>query len=134
VIPIFLAKRFKKAVNFPTLFSTIYSLRKRLPWIALLVIAGLSILVIHLALYPWPNLARDPARYAGLTRFQARGEAEQALPSGTLLKFSTLHREVLEGQDAWFVYFRAAHDGKYNGCYVVVIAHTSARAQPQCLN
>jgi hypothetical protein len=47
------------AVNlpFPPLFSTIKRLEKRLPVFALVVVAGLVILLIHLALYPWPDIS-----------------------------------------------------------------------------
>jgi hypothetical protein len=43
-------------IPFPTLFRSVANLEKRVPVVALVVIAGLVILLIHLALYPWPDV------------------------------------------------------------------------------
>lgn len=39
------------AVAYPIAF-----LQRRLHWVATVVVAGLAVLVFHLALYPWPDL------------------------------------------------------------------------------
>jgi len=64
IVPCLLAypKRFAVDVPFPTLFSTVRSLERRLRVIALLVAAGLVILLFHLVLYPWPSIVPDVQR------------------------------------------------------------------------
>lgn len=44
------------AMPFPPLFATLRDLERRVPVLALLVLAGLVVLLIHLALYPWPDV------------------------------------------------------------------------------
>jgi hypothetical protein len=44
-------------VPFPTLFRTISDLERLWRPLAVVVLAGLGILVVHLALYPWPDIA-----------------------------------------------------------------------------
>lgn len=63
-IPSFLAwpKRWALDVPFPTLFSTVRSLERRLRVVALLVVAGMTILLLHLVLYPWPSIIPDLSR------------------------------------------------------------------------
>lgn len=43
-------------VPFPSPFETLRDLERRVPIVALVVLAGLVILLIHLALYPWPDV------------------------------------------------------------------------------
>ena len=138
-VPLVLIWFKSKHVVFPTLFYTFKLLRDRFRWVAAAVAAGLAILVIHLALYPWPNLAREPAKFAGLNGPAARARAERALKQEPEVKpnltYSTRSRSVSDGQDAWFVYFNDLISGEpvYSGCYVVV---KGSRATPaaDCLN
>lgn len=51
-----LARFFAVEIPFPTMFHTVADLEKRVPVVALVVVAGLVILLIHLALYPWPDI------------------------------------------------------------------------------
>jgi hypothetical protein len=44
-------------VPFPSLITTLRDLERRVPLVALVVLAGLVILLIHLALYPWPDVS-----------------------------------------------------------------------------
>lgn len=63
-VPSVLAFWFAKDVPFPTFFRTIAFLEKRLHFAAVLIVVGLVILLIHLALYPWPDIfdqLRPPA-------------------------------------------------------------------------
>jgi hypothetical protein len=46
-------------VPFLTLFGTVQSLERRLPIVPPIVAAGLAILLIHLVLYPWPEIIPD---------------------------------------------------------------------------
>lgn len=54
VLPAALGSAF--AVPFPSLLGTLRDLERRVPVVALVVLAGLVILLIHLALYPWPDV------------------------------------------------------------------------------
>ncbi|MDX6486440.1 MAG: hypothetical protein QOF43_1593 [Gaiellaceae bacterium] len=56
IVPV-LSHWIKIDVFFPSLFRTLAYLERRLPWVALVVVAGLVILLIHLALYPWPDIS-----------------------------------------------------------------------------
>jgi hypothetical protein len=51
--------RWGRDVPFLTLFGTIQSLERRLPVAPPIIAAGLAILLIHLVLYPWPDIIPD---------------------------------------------------------------------------
>jgi hypothetical protein len=55
VVPSVLAYWWNRVLAIPTLFATLAYLRVRAPWVAALVAALLVVLLLHLALYPWPN-------------------------------------------------------------------------------
>ena len=138
VVPLLLVWLRSEHVVFPTLFYTFKRLGERFRWVAALVAAGLAILVIHLALYPWPDLAREPAKFAGLNGPAARARAEQALndepDAKENLVYSTRARSVSDGRDAWFVYFNEA-DGEeqtHTGCYVVVVRDSPPTVSDDC--
>lgn len=44
---------------FPTFFRTLRNLQRRVHAIAVVVVTGLAVLVIHLVLYPWPAIIPD---------------------------------------------------------------------------
>jgi hypothetical protein len=56
IIPSVLAYWFAREVPWPTLLATITSLERRWRPAAVVVLAGLVILLLHLALPPWPDL------------------------------------------------------------------------------
>jgi hypothetical protein len=64
VIPSLLAwpKRFALDVPFPTLFETVRNLERRVRVLALAIAAGLTMLLLHLVLYPWPSVIPDLQR------------------------------------------------------------------------
>jgi hypothetical protein len=128
VVPSILAVGFNRLVPFPTLFFTIDRLRHRLHWVALILVAGLAILTIHLAFYPWPDITHESASFAGLSPDRARDKAtrelrdlRKGLPP---LAYSTQAKGVVDGSDTWFVYFRP-------DC-VVQVTKTTASASPSC--
>jgi hypothetical protein len=55
ILPSVLAYRFKRDIQFATLTYTVGMLGRRLPIVAGLTAALLVILLLHLALYPWPS-------------------------------------------------------------------------------
>jgi hypothetical protein len=55
VVPSALAYWANRVLDLPTLFATLAFLRRRAPWVAALFVALLTVLLFHLALYPWPN-------------------------------------------------------------------------------
>ena len=133
VIPNALAYWRRKDVPFSTLFFTIRSLERRLHAVAILIGAGLAVLLIHLAVYPWPDLARDSASYAGLTASKAEDKATHALKRkypGTALKASAKSKEIVDGSRAWFVYFRGPHG--YSHCVLVVTGGSEPRVPVEC--
>lgn len=128
LIPSIFAIGLNRLVRFPTLFFAIDQFRRRLHAVALILIAGLSILLVHLAFYPWPDVTHESATFAGLNPDAARDRAtkklrtiRQGLPP---LPYSTQARGVVGGHDTWFVYFQP-------DC-VVQVTTTSATASPEC--
>jgi hypothetical protein len=139
VIPMILIWRKSDLVVFPGLSYTFLRLRDRLRWVAVAVIVGLSILMIHLALYPWPDLAREPAQFAGVNAIQARANARQELNKNPGAKrgliYSTQGRNIVNGQNTWTVYFSELI-GKstiYFGCLVTVWAKSEPTLSDECL-
>jgi len=55
-VPSVLAYWFSKDVPFPTLFATVADLEQRLHFVAIVLLALLVVLLLHLAFYPWPNI------------------------------------------------------------------------------
>jgi hypothetical protein len=56
IIPSALAYWFATDVAFPSIFRTLTLFQRRLPIAATILLIGFVILLIHLALYPWPNV------------------------------------------------------------------------------
>jgi hypothetical protein len=79
LVPAVLYRLKKNWIKFPTLFATVDFLRTRFKRISIVVLAGLTILLVHLSLYPWPDLVRESNSYAGLTSERAREAAERKL-------------------------------------------------------
>jgi hypothetical protein len=131
VVPSFLLIVLRREVGFTSLFCTITQLRERGDWKARLatvaLTAGLAILAIHLAFYPWPDITKEPVNYAGLSATDARSKAVvevmQLRVGAPTLVYSTQARGVVNGKEAWIVYFNAA-DGSDSGCVVVVKGDT----------
>jgi len=138
-VPLTLIWRKSDLVVFPGLFFTLRKLRERFRWVAIAVVTGLAILLVHLALYPWPDLAREPAQFAGVNAVKARAKARQALNNASNAKrpliYSTQGRNVVNGQNAWSVYFSelVGKETTYFGCVVTVFAKT-ATVSDECLN
>ncbi|GAB2559772.1 hypothetical protein [Nocardia heshunensis] len=57
IVPSILALFFTRDVPFPTLFRTVGYLERRAHPVAAILLAGLVVLLIHLAFYPWPVVA-----------------------------------------------------------------------------
>src|SRR6266550_2423334 len=106
VVPSALAYFGGRIVSFPGLIFTVRKLERRLHWVAVLVVAGLAILLVHLALYPWPDLVRESASYAGLGRSSAIAAAEKEV--GGNLSFRSASRGEFGGRDAWILSFEPA--------------------------
>jgi hypothetical protein len=128
IVPSILSIGFNRLVRFPTLFFTIDQFRRRLHAVALILIAGLSILTVHLAFYPWPDVTHESASFAGLNPEAARDKATRYLATvrrgQAPLQYSTQAKGVVDGADTWFVYFRPA-------C-VVTVTSTAASASAEC--
>jgi hypothetical protein len=132
VLPTALAYFGGRIVSFPGLIFTIRKLERRLHWIAVVIVAGLAILLVHLALYPWPDLVRESTSYAGLGRSDAVAAAEQQV--GANLSFRSAERGEFTGADAWLVSFEPA-GGFGSQCVVAVrkgAAGTAATPSAGC--
>jgi hypothetical protein len=127
LLPGMLAFWANRIVGFPTLLTTVNILRHRVHLVAVVVVAGLAVLTVHLAFYPWPDTLRESASFAGLSPYQARVRAEQALKAiapGTW-QYSLQEKDVVDGHDAWSVYFRAT-SGTGPACVVAVAKGTTS--------
>jgi hypothetical protein len=121
----------KEVVAFPSLFVTIRELRSEHDWKAWLATtalsAGLAILVIHLAFYPWPDITKAPVRYAGLTandaRKKAKREVKRLRDGAPDLVYSTQARGVVNAREAWVVFFTSSN-GADSGCVVTLTDKT----------
>lgn len=136
VVPSLLVRFAHREVGFPTLFFTFRSLRARHTWIATAVAGLFAVLVLHLAIYPWPDITSEPARYAGLTAREARIRADETLRElrpGSTLRYTTQTRGVVRGQDAWLVFFSspAGQEPIHAGC-VVTVTETDVTPAPEC--
>jgi hypothetical protein len=60
LVPSVLAFALGRDVPFPTLLRTIGNLEHRAPPLAAIIVAGLTILLLHLAFYPWPSMTGVP--------------------------------------------------------------------------
>lgn len=133
VIPSVLAFALNKEVRFPTLFFTLDRLRRRFHAAALILVTGLAILVVHLAFYPWPDIAHESASFAGLTAQKAREKAEREVKRlrGSLpqLQYSTQSRAVSDGRDVWLVYFRTV-SGASSACVVTLTRESAETTEP----
>jgi hypothetical protein len=122
----------KAEVQFPTLFFTVGKLRARFHWVATLLVASLSILIIHLALYPWPDITKEPTQYAGLDANHAKKRAVRAVAGNGSLRYSTQTRGVDGGKNAWLVFFTSTSSGgTYGGC-VVAVTDKETKPAPGC--
>jgi len=132
VVPTVLAYFRGMIVSFPGLIFTVRKLERRLHWVAVLVVACLAILLVHLALYPWPDLVRDSTSYAGLGRSDAIAAASKQV--GGDLSFRSASRGEFGGEDAWIIAFEPA-TGFGSGCVVAVHkgnGATTARPSAGC--
>jgi hypothetical protein len=117
VVPTALAYFGGRIVSFPGLIFTVRKLERRLHLVAVMVVAGLAILLVHLALYPWPDLVRDSTSYAGLGRSDAIAAAQRKVGNG--LAFRSASRGEFGGDDAWLLSFEPA-TGFGSSCVVAV--------------
>jgi hypothetical protein len=132
LVPTALAYFRGRIVSFPGLIFTVRKLERRLHWVAVIVVAGLAILLVHLALYPWPDLVRDSTSYAGLGRSGAIAAAEKEVGGG--LSFRSASRGEFGGKDAWILSFEPA-TGFSSECVVAVRkgdGGTTARPSDGC--
>jgi len=141
VVPSLLSAVFQRDVGFTSLFCTIANLRERddlkAAMASVALTAGLGILVVHLAFYPWPDITKEPVEYAGLSATDAREQAaakvrelrnRQNLPA---LNYSTQARQVVGGHEAWVVYFNLQNDSD-SGCSVIVRSSKPPDPSLQC--
>ena len=135
VLPSILAFAANRLVGFPSLFFTLAKLRHRLHAVAVILVAGLTILAVHLAFYPWPDITHESASFAGLNPDKARAKAERKLTTVRTgkppLRYSTQDKNVVDGSDAWSVYFQPATG---TGSCVVTVTKNGATASPECSN
>jgi hypothetical protein len=102
----------------PTLFSTVRALNNRIPWFRTVLGVGMVVLVLHLALYPWPDVTHESTRISGLNSLDAKRAAERKLgsPAGF---YESVERGAFAGDDAWLVNFYP-RSGAAGRCTVAV--------------
>ena len=81
VIPSAVALLYAADIPFAPLFKTIQDLEQRVRPVAFLVAAGLTILLVHLALYPWPSVIPDLQDLHKQNQKQQHAELKQHQPS-----------------------------------------------------
>jgi hypothetical protein len=103
---------------------TLRALDRRLHLVGYVVAAGLGILFVHLAFYPWPDFGRTHAVWAGNSPGRAQQIAEQKVANARHslqpLKVLTGERIVTDAhQEAWRFYFERP-GGAPSPCTVLV--------------
>jgi len=137
VVPSLLPSVLHRKAGFTSLFVTLQHLRRRRDALAMVatvaISGGLAILIVHLAFYPWPDITKEPIRYAGRSAKGARDAAVAKVkalrPQGGLL-YSAQARQVVNGKEAWVVFFLGAGDAD-SGCSVI-LKKESIEAAPSC--
>jgi hypothetical protein len=81
VLPGWLAYKHGRVVPFPTLFRTMRNLEQRARIVAAVFAAGIAVLLIHLALYPWPSVIPDLQDLHHKYERQRHDEKKQKEPS-----------------------------------------------------
>jgi hypothetical protein len=128
----------RRKIGFTSLFVTIGHLRERRDAKAVLATvalsAGLAILVIHLAFYPWPDITKPPVQYAGRTANDAKSKANREIKKlregAPALAYSTQARGVVNAHEAWLVFFTSP-GGADSGC-VVTLTEDTVDTTDQC--
>lgn len=125
VIPSLLVRFAHRDARFPSVWIPVEVLRQRFPVTPYVLVGGLAILIIHLALYPWPDIRRESTSYAGLSARAAQSKAVKRIrelrADMPALRYSTQTRGIAEGKDAWLVFFTPASGSgaaPYSGCVV----------------
>jgi hypothetical protein len=125
VVPSMLVRLAHRDARFPSVWIPVEVLRQRFPVTPYVLVGGLAILIIHLALYPWPDITRESASYAGLSARAAQSKAVKRIrelrAEMPALRYSTQTRGIAEGKDAWLVFFTPASGSgsvPYSGCVV----------------
>jgi hypothetical protein len=135
VVPAGAAFWLKRDVPFPTLFLTIRQLELRLHFVAYVIAAGLAVLVVHLAIYPWPDLSRSSSKYGGVTPGRAQERAESAVAKLRVghdgLEVTTKARAVINEREAWVIYF-GTKAGAVTGCSVVITGEDTWTSVDRC--
>jgi hypothetical protein len=103
---------------------TLRALDRRLHLVGYVIAAGLGILFVHLAFYPWPDFGRTHAVWAGSSPGRAQETAERKVADvrGGLrpLRVVTGERIVTDGhRKAWRFYFETSA-GTPSACTVLV--------------
>jgi hypothetical protein len=135
VVPLAVHKFRPTWIGYPNLFATVRSLGDKRPILAVIVLAGLIVLAVHLILYPWPSLSRESTDYAGLSREDARNEAQEFL-GGQLFPTSEARGHIRADYDgngidddvrAWLIFMGDADFPETAGsnCVVAVWANKS---------
>lgn len=112
----------------PTLFTAVHALWERAHIVRYVLCAGLAVLAIHLALYPWPDYAHQSTTINKVSADGAVKLARDKIGKNSPLKFSTETRGDIPGashtEEAWLVFFDKP--GTYNsGCVVRVQSSTN---------
>ena len=125
VVPSLLVRFAHRDARFPSIWIPVEVLRRRYPVTPYLLVGGLAILVIHLALYPWPDITRESTSYAGLSAGAAKSKAVKEIRGVRAgkppLEYSTQTRGIENGKDAWLVFFTPTNGSgaaPYSGCVV----------------
>jgi hypothetical protein len=138
LVPSALVNWARREARFPSVWVVVHALRVRFRPTPLILVAGLAVLVIHLALYPWPDITRESTTYAGLTALDAQGKALRAIRKLRIgmpgLRYSAQTRGIDNGREAWVVYFTPSSGSgaaPYSGC-VVVVSDGVVNPTPEC--
>ena len=115
-----------------TLFGAIRSLEWVLPWGSYALIAGMTVLAFHLAIYPWPNIShQSPDITNGTTWEQAEGAALLQVKTPDAY-YAVAGRGTMGQSDAWIVTLYLRSEGGPRCVFAVTSASQATRLGPPC--
>jgi hypothetical protein len=115
-----------------TLFGAIRSLEWVLPWGSYALIAGMTVLAFHLAIYPWPNIShQSPDITNGTTWEQAETAALREVNSRGSY-YAIANRGTMGRSDAWIVTLYLQSGGGPQCVFAVTSASTATPLGQGC--
>jgi len=115
-----------------TLFGAIRSLEWVLPWGSYALIAGMTVLAFHLALYPWPNISHQSPDITNGTTWEQAETAALGQVEKPDSYYAVANRGTIGHDDAWIVTLYLQRGGGPQCVFAVTSASDATQLGPGC--